>query len=71
MFEDKASPRPGTDDVFFAPAADPKPVKPPPIIWDMNRRLPLPLDLIGGGALVVGLWLRKRGRKDAVAKVPR
>lgn len=70
MFEDKASPRPGTDDLFFAPAADPKPVKPPPIVVSNHRKLPLPLDLIGGGALVVGVWLKRRGRKDAPAKVP-
>src|SRR5262249_21939855 len=31
-FEDRSSPRPGTDDVFFSPAADPDPVSRPPVI---------------------------------------
>jgi hypothetical protein len=31
-FEDRSSPRPGTDDVFFAPAADQTPVERPPVI---------------------------------------
>jgi hypothetical protein len=70
MFEDHAAPRPGTDDLFFAPAADKKPVKPPPIVISSHRRIPLPLDLIGGGALIFGLWLRRRRRLAEIKREP-
>lgn len=65
MFEDRASPRPGTDDLFFARAADDKPVKPPPIVISNDRKIPLPLDLIGVGAVVTFVLLRKRRTKEA------
>ncbi|APR84393.1 Hypothetical protein A7982_09742 [Minicystis rosea] len=67
MFEDTASPRPGTEDLFFAPAADRQAVKPPPVILRTGPTLPLPLDIIGGGALAVGLYLRRK-RQRAEAK---
>lgn len=63
VFEDKASPRPGTDDLFFTTTASQQVVKPPPVVIDMGRKIPLPLDLLGGGALVVGLLVRRRGKK--------
>lgn len=31
-FEDRSSPRPGTDEVYFAPSADPAPVARPPVV---------------------------------------
>lgn len=64
-FEDKAYPRPGTDDLFFTKTPDAKPLKPPPIVINHDERLPLPLDLVGGGALVVALFLRYRKRRGA------
>lgn len=36
-FEDRSSPRPGTDEVYFAPSADPSPVTRPPIIVTNTR----------------------------------
>jgi hypothetical protein len=36
-FEDRSSPRPGTDEVYFAPSADPAPVTRPPIIITNTR----------------------------------
>lgn len=63
-FEDTSSPRPGTDDLFFTRAPDAKPIKPKPIVIDHGERIPLPLDVLGGGALVVALWLRHRRRHD-------
>lgn len=61
-FDDKAAPRPGTADLFFSPAPDPKPQKPTPITHVHQESIPLPLDLIGGGALVVALFIRHRKR---------
>jgi hypothetical protein len=64
MFEDRASPRPGTDDLFFAPTRGPA-VKPPPVVIDRTTKVPLPLDVLGGGALAVALWLRRRRNRAA------
>jgi hypothetical protein len=36
-FVDNSSPRPGTDEVYFAPSADQSPVTPPPIIIQTTR----------------------------------
>jgi Uncharacterized protein conserved in bacteria (DUF2330) len=62
-FEDRASPRPGTDDLFFAPGKERGPVKPPPVVEMIPNKIPLPLDLVAGGALLCAyLWRRaKRG----------
>lgn len=63
MFEDRASPRPGTDDVFFSPARDRSPVKPPPVVVPSPWRIPLPLDVI---ALVgLGVWYARRRARRA------
>jgi hypothetical protein len=59
MFEDRASPRPGTDDLFFAPAADTSAVKPPPVVLVIPQKMPLPFDLIGGSMLLGALVLRR------------
>lgn len=62
-FEDHASPRPGIDEVYFAPARDRSPVVPPPIVVPDPVRIPIPLDLL---ALVVGLswWGVRRVRRS-------
>lgn len=58
---DESSPRPGVDDVFFAPHRDGDVVKPPPNVVDDRTVIPIPLDLI---ALVVGIvWWRRRRRR--------
>jgi hypothetical protein len=65
MFEDRASPRPGTDDLFFAPGRDRSPMKPPPRVVEIPDKIPLPLDLVAGGAFLCAyLWRRVR-RKPA------
>ncbi len=62
MFEDRASPRPGTDNLFFTAASDRSPVKPPPVVVTQPYGLPLPLDVMAGaGALV--WWVVRRGRR--------
>jgi hypothetical protein len=61
MFEDRASPRPGTDDLYFAPGRDRGPVKPPPLVEKIPDKIPLPLDIVlGGGLLCSYLWRRVR-----------
>lgn len=62
-FEDKSSPRPGTDDVFFSPAKDRSPVVPPPIYIDSPFPLFIPIELVvvlGAGGFLFFRWRRKR-----------
>ena len=61
-FEDRASPRPGTDDLFFAKAASQDPVRPPPIVRIRQQKTPLPIDLIFG-SLLLGAFVLRRLRK--------
>jgi hypothetical protein len=63
MFEDRASPRPGTDDLFFAAARDRAPVKPPPVVLNRASKIPLPLDLIAGVAALVWMAVRRARRR--------
>jgi hypothetical protein len=61
-FEDLASPRPGTDDVFFTTASVQNITMPPPVVIENPWRIPLPLDLLLLGILLVlgwFLWKRK------------
>lgn len=65
-FEDRASPRPGTDDVFFSPIAS-KVITPAPVKIPTNVAIPLPLDvMLGGGALFIVLWSRRRKRQQSL-----
>ncbi len=61
-FEDKASPRPGIDDVFFAASSVQNITLPPPIRIEDDWQFPLPLDLLLLIAVVLGFgwWLRRR-----------
>ncbi len=63
VFEDKSSPRPGTDEVYFAPSNQPGTVELPPIIRTSAQSIPVPLDLmlmLIGGLILMVRW--KRGR---------
>jgi hypothetical protein len=62
-FEDRSSPRPGVDDLFFTPSKDTTPIEPPPIEHIDERPIPIPVDLIAGGALIA--WLLARRRKPS------
>ncbi len=68
VFEDTASPRPGTDDLFFAPAADTTPVRPPPIVHVNEHEIPVPLDVFI--AVIGGAWwiVRRIRRRRASAR---
>jgi hypothetical protein len=62
-FEDRSTPRPGSDDVFFGPTDDPAPVERPPSILFVSRPLP---DDVMAYALVAFLltpWARRRWRR--------
>jgi hypothetical protein len=65
MFEDRASPRPGTDDLFFAAGRERGPVKPPPIVWTRSNEIPLPLDLIAGVGILAAILVRRARRRAA------
>ncbi len=61
-FEDRSTPRPGTDDVFFGPADDQAPVERPPSVIYVSRPLP---DDVMAYALVAFLltpWIGRRWR---------
>ncbi|HZS05653.1 MAG TPA: DUF2330 domain-containing protein [Blastocatellia bacterium] len=66
VFEDKSSPRPGTDEVFFAPSGSQQSVLPPPEIRIRESRFPVPADLIlilTGGIILLARWRRRRKRR--------
>jgi hypothetical protein len=69
MFEDRASPRPGTDDLFFAAASDRGPVKPPPVMLDRTSKVPVPLDLVAGLGLVMWMVVRRVRRSAAPGRL--
>lgn len=66
VMEDHSSPRPGYDEVYFAPAETQERIVPPPIIHYEDDLFPLPVDLLlvsllsGGGLL---LWARSARRR--------
>lgn len=66
-FEDRSSPRPGTDDVFFGASSRHGTLRPVSTIVD-DRRIPIPLDVITVviGAILVGARVRARARQEAV-----
>lgn len=59
---DSATPRPGTDDLFFSPAAQQQRVVPDPIVVDVGSRIPVPVDLLAAMA-GFAFWLRRRRRR--------
>jgi Uncharacterized protein conserved in bacteria (DUF2330) len=60
VFEDTSSPRPGTDDLFFAPSKDQAEVRPPPIVIQHDSEIPVPLDVVA--VVAIGAWRIKRRR---------
>lgn len=63
VFEDKSSPRTGTDEVYFAPSKQQGTVQAPPVITTVGRSIPAPLDLILiliGGLFLLMRWKRRR-----------
>jgi hypothetical protein len=63
VFEDKSSPRPGTDEIYFAPSKQEEAVQLPPVIRTYGRPVHAPLDLILiliGGTIFLMRWRRRR-----------
>lgn len=60
VFEDTSSPRPGTDELYFARSADQKDVEQPPIVHTRKHWVPLPLDLLALVVIVVIVVVRRR-----------
>jgi hypothetical protein len=64
-FVDRASPRPGARDLFFAASAAQDAVVPPPIEIDARDQLMVPVDVLAG--LVAGGWWWQRRRRARAA----
>ena len=53
VFEDTASPRPGTDELYFSPSPSQAPLLPEPVVIVTGHDIPIPLDLVAiAGAIV-------------------
>jgi hypothetical protein len=64
-FDDESSPRPGTDELFFAPAAIRTPMI-PVVVVNEGERFPIPLDVVLGlGGAIVWFWSRRNRRLAA------
>lgn len=64
--EDQSSPRPGTDDLFFIPAKDQNRQVFAPIEIEVDKRIPLPIDLLILIALTIFLIKRRRRKLRTV-----
>lgn len=68
-FEDRANPRPGTDDLFFSEHPSQTPVHPEPVYIDIPSKFVLPLDVIA--IISFGIyWLIRRIRRKPMAAGP-
>ncbi len=67
-FDDRSSPRPGTDEVYFSSAPDRSPVIPPAIVRTKIDEIPIPLDWVAMVGFVLWVvWRRVRKAKTASA----
>ena len=62
VFVDESFPRTGKDEVFFAPAAEQRPVRQPPKIIAEKRRVPIFLEVVLLPLAAAGIWLWRRRR---------
>jgi hypothetical protein len=63
VLEDRESPRPGTDEVFFAASTDGKPWPVPPVVVSEPREIMIPLEGVPAVGLVVVVWVARRRRR--------
>jgi hypothetical protein len=63
VLEDKSSPRPGTDEIYFAPSKQQGIVHLPPVVKIVGQSFPAPIDLILVLILIVLLLLLTRPKK--------
>ena len=68
-FEDYSAPRPGTDDVYFSRSTDQSPKLPPPVHYETDRRVSVPVEpiLAGIATWCVLMWRRRRTPKASVS----
>jgi Uncharacterized protein conserved in bacteria (DUF2330) len=64
VFQDDSSPRPGTDELWFDPAKDQTPLKPPPTVVEVGNPIPIPLDLIALVGLVFWRVARRAKKRE-------
>ena len=67
VFVDDASPRIAKDEVFYQPHTDQSEVKQPPIVVHKPRIIPIPLEALGFGTILVLLLILRRQRKKRAA----
>jgi hypothetical protein len=66
VFDDRSTPRLGTDDVFFSRAADPSDVSIPPVVVTRPREIFIPVDLAAVALFVTGgafIFVRRARRR--------
>lgn len=69
-FEDDAAPRPGVDELWFDPARDTSPVKPPPVRIPVTTKIPIPLDLLAVLGVATFFVVRRLRRRSATPVQP-
>lgn len=62
-FDDRSTPRPGTDDLFFAPSADQSEVVPEPLVIETVDKTRVPLDAVIAPVLVLGFVVWRARKK--------
>ena len=66
-FHDTATPRPGTDDLFFARSNDQSAYVPEPWVVERVERTHVPLDVVVLPLLIIAIWFWRRRRRSAPA----
>ena len=64
-FVDESSPRPATDELYFAPSPDRALVRQPPIVITEPNDIVLPLDLLALGLIIAVVIVRRRRARAA------
>lgn len=62
-FEDESTPRPGTDDLYFAPSADQSEMIPEPLVIETVDKTRVPIDLVIAPVVFLVLFLLRRLRR--------
>lgn len=64
-FDDRSSPRPGTDELYFSPSSDRGRHLPPPIVRVHHEEVPIPVDWLAVPLFARWVWQRRKKRLAA------